>query len=167
MKRSPLFVFSSAGPNEKHLMENRRFQNLPIGSQIPPVIKKMTQEIINGWAQVSTDFNPLHVDPEYAKKTKFGSTIAHGQISIAYLNELMTNWLGEGWVCGGKLIGIKFLKPIKPGDRIIAKGEVFGKTIKDGLPFIECKVYIENQNGETVVSGKAIGRFIEEEDEPK
>ena len=141
-------------------MGTERFQNPAIGSQIPPIIKEMTQEVINKWAEVSTDFNPLHVDPDYAKNTRFGTTIAHGQISIAYLNELMTNWLGEGWICGGKLMGIRFLKPISPGDTVTAKGGVVGKTVKNGEQLLECEVFIENQSGERVVSGKAIGRFI-------
>jgi len=141
-------------------MGTERFQNPAIGSQIPPIIKEMTQEVINKWAEVSTDFNPLHVDPDYAKNTRFGTTIAHGQISIAYLNELMTNWLGEGWICGGKLMGIRFLKPISPGDTVKAKGGVVGKTVRNGEQLLECEVFIENQSGERVVSGKAIGRFI-------
>lgn len=141
-------------------MGTERVQDPAIGSQIPPITKEMTQEVINKWAEVSTDFNPLHVDPDYAKNTRFGTTIAHGQISIAYLNELMTKWLGEGWISGGKLMGIRFLKPIRPGDTLTAKGEVVGKTVKNGEQLLECEVFIENQNGEGVVSGKAIGRFI-------
>lgn len=48
------------------------------GEIITQIHKQMTQEIINKWADVVEDYNPLHVDPEYAKKTKFKTSINSG-----------------------------------------------------------------------------------------
>jgi acyl dehydratase len=75
----------------------------------------MTQERIDAWAQLSGDFNPLHVSPEYARTTPFGGTIAHGHISLGVLEGLMLEIVGEEWLRGGKLEGARFRAPIRPG----------------------------------------------------
>lgn len=133
------------------------FKEIKIGDEIPPVKKTMTQETINKWAEIAQDYNPLHVDVEYAKTTRFGGTIAHGYIALSYLNEMMTDWLGDGWIRGGKFIGIQFRAPAKPGDIVTAKGKVIAKREGSDKKEVECEIYIENQKGEKPVVGKAIG----------
>ena len=49
------------------------------GDLLPAITKQITQERIAGWAELSGDFNRLHVDPAYARETRFGGTIAHGE----------------------------------------------------------------------------------------
>ena len=59
---------------------------------IPALSKAITQNRINKWADAVGDYNPVHVDPEYAKKTKFKKTIAHGPLIISYISEMMGAW---------------------------------------------------------------------------
>jgi 3-hydroxybutyryl-CoA dehydratase len=84
----------------------------------------MTQDIIDAWAVVSGDRNPLHVDPDFARTTRFGGTIAHGHIALAYLCQLMQNWAGPVWMNGGRLMDIRFVAPIRPGQKYRIGGEV-------------------------------------------
>jgi acyl dehydratase len=74
-----------------------------------------TQETLYAWAQLSGDHNPLHVDPEYAAKTKFGGTIAHGPLALAHMQRAMIEVLGERWLHGGELRGVRFTAPVRPG----------------------------------------------------
>lgn len=128
-----------------------------IGDEVTPIVREITQEKINGWAKVSGDYNPLHVDPEFAKKNgPFGGTIAHGPMSIAFLSDMMTRWLGPGWASGGHLEVI-FLAPIRPGDTVTAKGKVVDRQTQDGNDRVVCQVFCENQRGEKVIVGKASG----------
>jgi 3-hydroxybutyryl-CoA dehydratase len=115
------------------------------------------QDKINKWADVVEDYNPLHVDPEYAKKTKFKTTIAHGPLVISFLSEMMGNWFGTGWIEGGKLLDVRFRAPVKSGDEIIITGRVIEKRIVGNQRTVECEVYVKNQYGDTVVEGKASG----------
>ena len=133
------------------------FDSINPGERISPLYKLMTQEIINKWADAVEDHNPLHVDPEYAKKTKFKSTIAHGPLVISYISELMGNWLGIGWIEGGKLLDIKFNAPVKPGDKITIGGKVKEKRDIENEKMVECEIFVENQEGVKVVVGRAIG----------
>jgi 3-hydroxybutyryl-CoA dehydratase len=139
------------------MSERINFNAIQPDEAIPSISKKMTQEIINKWADAVGDYNPLHVDPEYAKKTKFKSTIAHGPLVISYISEMMSNWLKDGWIEGGKLLDIKFNAPVKSGDVMKVGGQVKEKRTVENQKIVECDVYIENQEGVKVVVGRAIG----------
>jgi 3-hydroxybutyryl-CoA dehydratase len=139
------------------MCEKFTFETINSGDTIPPLLKQMSQEIINRWAAAVDDYNPLHVDPEYARKTKFKSTIAHGPLIISYISEMMSEWLGNGWIEGGKLLDIKFNAPVKPGDKITISGIIKGKRIVGAERIVECEVFIENQEGVKAVVGRAIG----------
>ena len=138
-----------------------KFEELSVGDSIPSLQKEITQEVINGWAEVSTDFNPLHVDPEYAKKTRFGGTIAHGHIALSFLCEMMHRWLGSGWVDGGKLEGIKFIAPIRPGYTISVGGTITEKRVEAGKNVVQADIFVENQDGEKCVVGSAQGVVVD------
>jgi len=139
------------------MVERINFDVIQPGDTVPSISKRMSQEIINKWADAVGDYNPLHVDPEYAKKTKFKSTIAHGPLVISYIAEMMDRWLGDNWIDGGKLLDIKFHAPVKPGDEIKIAGRVKEKRIVVNQKIIECDVFIDNQEGVKVVVGRAIG----------
>ena len=124
------------------------------GDQLSPISKNITQEKVNQYAEASGDFNPLHIDPEFAKTTFYGGTIAHGLLSLAYISELMTKSFARGWLTGGKMT-VSFLAPVRPGDTITARGVVKKKIEESGQRVVVCEVYCENQKGEKVISGEA------------
>ena len=103
-------------------------ENCVKGAKLPTLDKHMTQAVIDAWANVSGDRNPLHVDPEFAKATRFGGTIAHGHITLAYLNEFMQSWAGPVWMSGGKLVDIRFISPVRPGLTYRIGGEIVDVT---------------------------------------
>ena len=128
---------------------------LGLGTKLPHIKKTITQEMIDRWADVSGDRNPLHVDPEFAKTTRFGGTIAHGHLSLAYLSEVLTRFFGRRWMEGGKLAEVRFIAPIRPGDEITVRGEVMEVEETSEGTRIRCDVWVENQGRETCVIGKA------------
>lgn len=127
------------------------------GEFLPAIEKDIDQERILRWAKISGDFNRLHVDPEYAKQTRFGGTIAHGPLSLAFLNELMMEAFGMGWAAGGKLLDVRFIAPILPGERIRIGGQITKVVEEEGQGSVECDLFIEKVNGEKAVVGRGIG----------
>lgn len=119
---------------------------------LPQLVKNITQDEINLYAQASGDFNPIHVDEEFAKKSPLGGTIAHGMLILSYLSQMMTNAFGKGWLSAGKL-NVRFKEPARPGDVITVSGKI--RTIKrDGSQVqINCNVLCQNQRGEAVITG--------------
>jgi len=106
--------------------------------------------MIDRWAEVSGDFNPVHVDPEFARNTRFGTTIAHGHISLAFCCEMLTAGFGRDWLQKGRLMDVKFTAPVRPGDTVTAKGIVL-----EAGDAVVCEIWLENQQGEKCVVGKA------------
>ena len=74
----------------------------------------VSQPLIDAWAALSTDHNPLHVSSEYAAATPFGGTIAHGHYTLARMEELMLDVAGERWRHGGLLQRVRFRAPVRP-----------------------------------------------------
>ncbi len=131
------------------------------GYLIPYVEKYIDQERINRWARISGDFNPLHVELEYAKNTSFKGTIAHGPMSLAFLNELMMNCFGERWAVGGQLKDVRFVAPVRPGDRVKICGVVQDLLEKDGRHYADCELFITKEDGTKAVLGRGIARVLE------
>ena len=120
------------------------------GSEIPSVVKELTQDKINRYALAGGDGNPLHTDPEFAAGTQFGGTIAHGMLVLAYLSEMMTAAFGQSWLSGGRLKA-RFRAPARPGDTVTALGRVLRVAAGRTLCAVECR----NQRGEVLVSAEA------------
>ena len=115
--------------------------------------KTITDYDIVQFARVTGDFNPVHLDPEYAKKTPFKERIAHGLLSGSIISTVL----------GMRLPGVntiylsqnfKFLLPVKIGDTIKAHVEVVEK--RDDKNIIRLKTQVLNQRQEMVVDGEAV-----------
>lgn len=74
-----------------------------------------TQETLEAWARLSGDHNPLHVDPEYARRTRFGGTICHGHLTLAVIEIMVHEIVGDAWLRGGLLSDVRFRQPVRPG----------------------------------------------------
>lgn len=136
-------------------------KGVTVGDVLSSIEKTINQERIMDWARISNDFNRIHVDPEYAEKTRFMGTIAHGPMSLAFLIELMMEDFGAEWTMGGKLMNVRFMAPIRPGDRIKIGG-VVKRIFEEGREqFVECDLFIEKGEGGKAVVGQAIGRIGE------
>ena len=125
------------------------------GEALSPVVKHITQEKINLYAEASGDFNPIHIDESFAAKTPLGGTIAHGMLSLAYVSEMMTSAFGQSWLSGGKLRA-KFKEPARPGDTLTINCKVDCIERKDDVSYANCNFECRNQKGEMIVTGEAI-----------
>jgi len=131
------------------------------GKTLGPVVREITQEKINLYAEASGDFNPIHVDESFAAKTPFGGTIAHGMLNLAYVSEMMTSIFGKNWVSGGKLRA-KFKESARPGDTLTIAGKVLCIDRKSDVSYANCSFEVRNQKDETIVTGEAIVRLLDD-----
>ena len=131
-----------------------------VGTALPEIKKVIVQEEINLYAEASGDFNPIHIDPEFAKTTPLGGTIAHGMLILAYISEMMTVAFEETWLTGGK-ISVRFKAPARPGDTINVSGKVHKLEEGEGFTMIKCQLLCQNQNEETVITGEATVKIEE------
>ncbi len=125
------------------------------GKNLPPVVKNITQEKINLYAEASGDYNPIHIDESFAAQTPLGGTIAHGMLILAYVSEVMTQAFGLSWASGGKL-SVRFKMPARPGDTLTVSGKIDSIECKDGISYANCSLECCNQKNETIVAGGAV-----------
>ncbi len=123
---------------------------IPQVDVLQPLTKNITQEKIDRYAVSSGDGNPLHTDPVFAATTRFGGTIAHGMLVLAYISEMMTESFGEAWLSSGTL-KIRFRGAARPGDTVTASGRIVGREGN----MTRCEVACRNQGRELLISGEA------------
>ena len=124
------------------------------GDSLPTVNKSVTQEQIERYAEASGDFNPIHVDHEFAAASQFGETIAHGMMIAASISDVMSMAFNETWAANGRL-KLRFRAPVRPGDRVTASGKVKQVKESDGFREIACEVHVHRQTGEAAITGDA------------
>jgi len=117
--------------------------------------KQVTQDMINRYADAAEDHNPLHIDPEFAKTTRFGGTIAHGMLSVAFIQELMVRTFGKDWLESGK-IEVNFMAPVRPGEAITTEAKVMRAVpAKDAENKLQVRIQVLclNEKQEKVIRG--------------
>lgn len=116
------------------------------------VSKTISESDIYTYAGLIGDINPVHVNAEYAKTTRFGERIAHGMFTASFFSTLVGMLIP-----GADAIYLsqtcKFLLPVKIGDTITASGEVIKVIPEKRIAYMRTTVV--NQKGEIVVDGEA------------
>jgi 3-hydroxybutyryl-CoA dehydratase len=116
--------------------------------------KTVTAEDIVKFGEVTGDTNPLHSDPEYARKTRFRECIAHGMLSAGYISAVLGTKLAPHACAIYLSQSLRFMRPVKVGDTIRATVEVKGVEPEKRTLTLETECF--NQNDELVTKGEAV-----------
>ena len=115
--------------------------------------KKITERDVAMFAEISGDRNPLHLDENYAKGTRFGARIAHGGFTFAIISAALGMELpGPGTVYMSQ--NLKFSKPVYFDDTITAQIEITAIRADKGI--VTLKTDCVNQRGEKIAEGEAV-----------
>jgi len=114
--------------------------------------RKVTDELVRKFAEVSGDYNPIHLDEEFAKTTRFGRRIAHGMLSGAFISAVLGYEFKER-----KIVYLsqtmKFTAPVYLDDTVTATATV--AAIREDKGIVTLETICTNQNGEVLVKGEA------------
>lgn len=125
--------------------------NFSIG-QVESFTRTITETDLVMYAGLSGDYNPIHVDVEYSKNTRFGERIAHGLLTSSLISRLLGMHLpGPGSVYLDQTL--KFLKPVFIGDTIKTTGEII--EIIEDKKIIKLRTICQKQDGSIVLEGIA------------
>lgn len=128
-----------------------KFEQLQIGMS-DSTSKLITEQDILTFAELSTDKNPLHIDPVAASKGMFGRQVAHGILVSGLISAVLgTKLPGEGSVYLGQ--DLKFKRPVFIGDIITAKAEII--ELREDKHIVILKTTCTNQDGVVVIDGQA------------
>ena len=133
-----------------------KFNEITVGS-IHKFKKKISVADVKAFASLSGDFNPLHVDKEYASKTKFGRNIVHGMLAGSLFSTLV------GMYCPGEKNlylsqSLFFKKPIFIDEEITVRGTIINKN--DSIKLINIKTEILRSD-EILITGEAKVTLLE------
>ena len=112
----------------------------------------INDEIVDNFAKISGDFNPLHMDEQYAIKTKFGKRVCHGMLLSSFFSRLVGMYLpGKNALYFSQ--NLNFVGPCFIGDQVTVKGEVIDKS--ESTKIIKLETTIKNQDGKSLIEGTA------------
>ena len=125
-----------------------------IGQELPPLVKNIPQRKIDAYSGVRPNY--IHSDEAFARKKGFRAPLAQAMMSTAYVSEMMTRFVGAGFVKGGAL-SMTFIKPVLAGDRLTVRGVVKEQRPEGGRTRVVVEVWCENQDDVTTAVGTASG----------
>ncbi len=119
----------------------------------------VTEETGRAYAEISRDKNPLHLEEDYARATRFGRRIAHGMLLGGYISGMIGMELpGEGTIYMKQ--ELTFLRPVYYGDRI--RVEIVVRELQQEKKRAVLSTNCYNQNDEQVIEGMALVKPKEE-----
>lgn len=132
-------------------MNQYYYEDLTIG-RCESLTREVTAPLIEAFAEVSGDDNPLHLDAKYAATTRFGERIAHGALVSSFISAALgTKMPGLGTVYISQ--NTKFLAPVKIGDAVVVEVFVISRDDKKNRVTLDTSCYVKDKK---VVEGDAI-----------
>ena len=114
--------------------------------------KTINDQDIRAFADVTGDRNPLHLDEEFARQTRFGRRIAHGMLCASLISAVIANEMpGDGSIYLGQTF--KFVAPVFLGDTVTARVTI--SSIREDKPILKLETICTNQHDEVVIKGEA------------
>ncbi len=134
------------------------FEAIEVGQALPSLTKRVTVDQIQAYAEASGDRNPIHLDEAFARSVGLPGVIAHGMLTMAFANQMLTDWLG-GRSRLKRLEG-RFGGIVRPGDHVTCAGSVAKKDETSRRVVIN--LVVTNQRDEKVLTkGVAEAEFPE------
>lgn len=125
-------------------------EDLKIGQEAS-IKKKITEQDIMIFSELTGDKNPVHIDEEFAKHSIFKKRIAHGFLSGSLISTLIATKLpGPGSIYLNQ--NMKFLAPVFINDTVIAKVSIMEKIIEKKKIFLQTECFILDKK---ILTGKA------------
>jgi acyl dehydratase len=131
------------------------YEDIDLDAQWVSPTRCITQHDVLEFAEMTGDFNPLHVDPEYARRTPFKRPIAHGLLGLSLMAGLGSDSPAVRTTAFVRIIDWRFVRPIFPGDTITIHTRVVRKEPsgrRHGR--VVWHRQIVNQHGEVVQDGE-------------
>lgn len=134
------------------MFESKTIDEMEIGDKASSVIT-LKAEHIDSFAQATGDFNPIHIDEDYASKSIFEKRVVHGVLMTGIISGILgTKLPGLGTIA--REMDAKFSRPVFIGDTVTAEVELVQKKEKYNICVFNYKV--TNQDSKLVVRGRAV-----------
>lgn len=127
----------------KNLLDYQVLDSLPSREWVPSDLQ------VRQYAEASGDFNPIHLDDDYARQAGLEGTIVHGMLIMAQMAAMLTDWIAEEGSISK--FNVRFEQVVRPGDKITCSGAI--KVRSENT--LVCDLEASNDQKERVLSGQA------------
>ncbi len=130
------------------------FEDIEVGSEIPATVKYPTTMQLVKYAGASGDFYQIHYDKDFALDSGLPGVIVHGWLTLSFLGQMLTDWLGEGGrllKLNGSYRGMNLVH-----EEIFCYGKVTKKYTENNQNCARVEIWAENPRGEKTVTGAAV-----------
>lgn len=131
-----------------------RFDQVQVGDVLPGVVAgPITRHTLGLYAGASGDYNPVHIDSDFARQAGLPDVFAHGMLSAAYLARVLTNWVSQAAV---RELQLRFVALTHVGDAVHCQARVTGKLQRNGERCAQLELTARSQTGEVRITGTAV-----------
>ncbi len=140
----------------RHVISSLFFDDLVVGDEWESPARTVTEADVMGFAGLSGDFNPLHIDHEAARQGPFGKPVAHGLLGIAIVSGLASHAPLVATLAFLEIKEWKFLHPIHLGDTIhvITRVEALVPRSRGRRGVVTWHRRLVDQRGRTLQEGR-------------
>lgn len=137
--------------------KNVNFEGLSEGMELPEVKSAPISRVqLVDYASASGDYNLLHYDESFAKKTGLKGCIAHGMLQMGMVGSYILNWAKGGTL---KIFKIRYSTTANENDVLTFKGKIVKKYQENNENLIEINIFTETQENRITTQGSAIISF--------
>ena len=131
-----------------------RFSDIQVGDEIPLLkLQPVNRTTLALYCGASGDHNPIHVDLDFARKSRMDDVFAHGMLSAAYLGRLLTAWVPQSQM---RSLSVRFTGITQLGHIPTCTGKVIEKFEEAGERRVRLALRCANQYGEEKLAGEAV-----------
>lgn len=129
------------------------FDDFKVGEEFVTHGRTLTEADVANFAGVTGDINPLHMDEEYAKKTRFGRRVPHGQLifvlSLGLAERVVAPLFHDSMIAFYGVDKMRFIKPVFIGDTITLRRRVDSAEPRDATSgVVTFEDHVVNQDGQ-------------------
>jgi acyl dehydratase len=147
------------GGRYENKVRGRTFEEFVIDEEIVSEARTVTEADVVNFAHLSGDFQPEHMNEEYARKGPLGTRVAHGLLVLSMATGLL-NQTGafEGTSIAILEVTVRFTKAVKFGDTIRAIQKIVGKreTSKPDRGVLTTRITVLNQDDQTILEADLV-----------
>jgi len=129
------------------------FEDVEVGMALPSLYEKPSNTLLFLYSAITWNPQRIHYDKEYTLTEGYHDVIVHGPLRGAFLSQLLTRWIGEEGTLKKLLYTNRDIAYVN--ELLTCKGTVTRRWIDDGQGYVECEVWVENEQGNRVTPGKA------------
>ena len=139
-------------------MKVKHFDGIQVGDILPGLVAgPITRHTLGLYAGASGDYNPLHIDSDFARQAGMPDVFAHGMLSAAYLARVLTLWVEPSAI---RQFSVRFAAITHLGDEVRCQARVSDKFVQNGEPCVALELTARNQFDEVKLRGTAVIALI-------